>query len=179
VPGAGDQPAQELVVAGAVKHEGVHAVGQEPRQEDVDEERLAAARAGVDQQGAVVVGGVEGVDVRDLAPGVGEAERHPGRRTARGADQRDGVADVAGDVLARQPGDVPAQREGGLPELELAQLTDVHAGVGGGGDLAGGVLDGLGQLHRVGVGAALADRLIDRDLKRRRALVTGELLEQL
>src|ERR687887_139958 len=45
-----------------------------------------------------------------------------------------------------------------------------------GGDLPRGLLDRLGQLHRVGDGAALADRLVDRDLKRRRALMAGELL---
>ena len=76
-------------------------------------------------------------------------------------------------------GDVAAQRQRGLPELELAQLAEVHARVGGGDDLARGLLDGLGELDGVGVGAALADRLVDRDLERRRALVPGQLLEQL
>ena len=103
MPRAGDELAEELVVAGAVEHEGLHAVREEPREQDVDEERLAAAGARVDQQRAVVVRGVERVDQRDLAAGVGERERDPGRRAAAGADQRDGVADVAGDVLARQP----------------------------------------------------------------------------
>ena len=112
-------------------------------------------------------------------PGSVNANGIPVGDPQRGADQRDGVADVAGDVLARQPRDVAAERQRGLPELELAQLAEVHARVGGGDDLAGGLLDGLGELDRVGVGAALADRLVDRDLKRRRALVPGELLEQL
>ena len=147
--------------------------------QDVDQERLAAARARVDQQRAVVVRRVERVDQRDLAAGVGERERDPGRRAAAGADQRHGVADVAGDVLARQPRDVAAERERGLPQLELAQLPEVHARVGGGDDLARGLLDRFGELDRVGVGAALADRLVDRDLERRRALVPGQLLEQL
>ena len=176
---AGDELAQELVVAGAVEDEGLHAVGEKAREQDVDQERLAAAGARVDQQRAVVVRGVERVDQRDLAARVGERERDPGGRPARGADERDGVADVAGDVLARQASDVAPQGERGLPELELAQLAEVHARVGGGDDLAGGLLDGLGELDRVGVGAALADRLVDRDLKRRRPLVPGQLLEQL
>ena len=111
VASAGDERAEELVVAGAVEHEGLHAVREEPRDEDVDEERLAAAGARVDQQRAVVVRGVERVDQRDLAARVGERERDPGRRPAAGADQRDGVADVAGDVLARQPRDVAARAE--------------------------------------------------------------------
>ena len=85
---------------------------------------------------------------------------------------------MAGDVLAREAGDVTAKRERGLPELELAQLAEVHARVGGGHDLAGGLLDRLGELDGVGVGAALADRLVDRDLERGGALVAGELLEQ-
>ena len=136
MPGAGDERAQELVVAGAVEHERLHAVREQPRDQDVDQERLAAAGARVDEQRAVVVGGVERVDQRDLAAGVGERERDPGRRPAAGADQRDGVADVAGDVLARQPREVAAERQRGLPELELAQLAEVHARVGGGDDLA-------------------------------------------
>jgi hypothetical protein len=86
---------------------------------------------------------------------------------------------VAGDVFAPQAGDVASERQRGLPQLELAQLAGVHARVGAGGDLARGLLDGLGQLDGVGVRAAFADRLVDRDLKRRRALVAGELLEQL
>ena len=166
-------------MAGAVEHERLHAVREQPRDQHVDQERLAAAGARVDEQRAVVVGGVERVDQRDLAAGVGERERDPGRRAAAGAHQRDGVADVAGDVLARQPREVAAERQRGLPELELAQLAGVHARVGGGDDLAAGLLDRLGELDRVGVGAALADRLVDRDLERRRALVPGELLEQL
>ena len=123
--------------------------------------------------------GSNGLMQRDLAAGVGERERDAVRRAAAGAHQRHGVADVAGDVLARHPRDVAAERQRGLPELELAQLAGVHARVGGGDDLAAGLLDRLGELHRVRVGAALADRLVDRDLERRRALVTGELLEQL
>ena len=138
-------------MAGAVEHERLHPVRQEARDEHVDQEGLAAAGAGVDEQGAVVVGGVERVDQRDLAAGVGERERDPRRRSAAGADERDRVADVAGDVLARQPRQVAAERQRGLPELELAQLPLVHARVGGGDDLPGGLLDGLGELDRIGV----------------------------
>ncbi len=176
---AGHEPAEELVVAGAIDHERLHAVREQTRDQHVDQERLAAARARVDQQRPVVVGRIERVDQRDLAARVGERERHTLRRAAARADQRDGVADVAGDVLARHPRDVAAERQRGLPELELAQLAGVHARVGGGDDLAAGLLDRLGELHRVRVGAALADRLVDRDLKRRRALVPGELAQQL
>ena len=67
MPRVGDEPAEELVVAGAVEHEGLHAVRQQARDEHVDQERLAAAGARVDQQRAVVVRGVERVQQRDLA----------------------------------------------------------------------------------------------------------------
>ena len=75
---ARDELAEELVVAGAVEDEGLHAVRQEARDEHVDEEGLAAAGAGVDQQRAVVVGWVERVDERDLTARVGEGERDAG-----------------------------------------------------------------------------------------------------
>jgi hypothetical protein len=79
MPGARHQPAEELVVAGAVQHARLHAMGQAARDQDVDQEGLAAARARVDQQRAVVMRGVERVDQRDLAARVGERERDPGR----------------------------------------------------------------------------------------------------
>ena len=179
VPRPGDEPAEELVVPGAIEHERLHAVREEARQQHVDQEGLAAPRARVDQQRAVVVRWVERVDERDFAAGIGERERDPARRSARGADQRDGVADVAGDVLAREPRDVASERQRGLPQLELAQLSEVHPGVGGGDDLAGGLLDRLGKLDRVGVRPALTDRLVDRDLERRRAFMPGQLAQQL
>ena len=166
-------------MAGAVEHEAAHAVRQAAGQDHVDGERLAAAALGVDQQRAVVVRRVERVEQLDRAARLGERERDPGRRAAAGAHQRQGVADVAGHVLARQPRDVAAERQRGLPQLGLAQLALVDARVGGGGQLARGLLDRLGELHRVGVGAALADRLVDRQLVDRGALGPGQLLEQL
>ena len=88
VLGAGDQRAQEGVVAGPVEHVAAHAVGQTAGQQHVDGERLAAAALGVDQHRAVVVGRVERVEQLDRAARLGERERHPGRRAAAGAHQR-------------------------------------------------------------------------------------------
>jgi hypothetical protein len=166
-------------VAGAVEHIAAHPVGQAAGQDHGDGERLAAAALGVDEHGAVVVGGVERVEQLDGAARLGEGERDPGRRAAAGADQRQAVADVAGDVLARQPGHVAAQGQRGLPQLGLAQLALVDAGVGGRCELARGLFDRLRQLDRVGFGAAFADRLVDRQLVDGGALRAGQLLEQL
>ena len=71
------------------------------------------------------------------------------------------------------------KRQRGLPQLKLAQLPEIHAGVGRRDDLLGGVLDRLGQRDGVGVGSALADGLVDRDVVGGGALVPGELFEQL
>ena len=176
---AGNQRAEEGVVAGTVEHVAAHAVRQAARQDHVDGERLAAAALGVDQQRAVVVRRVERVEQLDGAARLGEAERDARRRAAAGADQRQAVADVAGDVLARQPRHVAAQRQRRLPQLGLAQLALVHARVGGGRQAARRLLDRLGELDRVGVGAALADRLVDRQLVDGGPLGAGQLLEQL
>jgi hypothetical protein len=134
-------------------------VREETREQNVDEEGLATARARVDQQCAVVVCGVERVDQRDLAAWIGKGERDPGRRSASGPDQRNRVADVARDVLARQARDVAAKRKRRLPELELAQLPEVYAGVRGRDDLPRGLLDRLGELDGIGFRPTLADRL--------------------
>ena len=166
-------------MAGTVEHVAAHAVRKAAGQDHVNRECLAAAALAVDQQRAVVVRRVERVEQLDGAARLGEAERDARRGAAAGADQRQAVAHVARYVLARQPCHVAAQRQRRLPQLGLAQLALVHARVGGGRQAARRLLDRLGELDRVGVGAALADRLVDRQLVDGGPLGAGQLLEQL
>ena len=124
--------------------------------------------------------GSNGLSSSTVRPGSVNANGIPVGEPQRVPDQRDGVADVAGHVLARQR----ARRRGpsGSEDCHSSgwlQLPLVDAGVGGGGQLPGRLLDRLGELDRVGVGAALADRLVDRQLVDRRALGPGQLFEQL
>src|ERR671914_497326 len=59
-----------------------------------------------------------------------------------------------------RPGSAKAN---GIPEAD-PQRALIDARIGSGRQLARGLFDRLGELHRVGVRAAFADRLVDRQL---------------
>ena len=119
------------------------------------------------------------VEQLDRAAGIGERERQARRGAALRADQRDGVADVAGRVLAHAAGDVAPERQGALPQLGLAELAAVDLAVRGGLELLDAVVDRLAERDEVGRRSARADRLVDADFEHVGAVVAGHLGQQL
>ena len=124
-----EQSGEHLVVASAVDHERARPQRQAPRQQHRGGHRLATPAPAADHDRVVGVLLVVGVDELDGAAGVGERERHPGRRPAPGADQREHVAGVGGGVLPRPAVQVAAQGQARAPQLVLAELPAAHLAV--------------------------------------------------
>ena len=176
--GAFDQPRQGLVVAGAVDHECTRSSREAVRDQHVRRHRLPGPAAAGDQQRVVRMKLVVEVEQLDGAAGVGERERHPGRRPALGPDQRQHVRCVDGRVLADLRGDVASQGQDALPQLLLAEGPGVDFAVAGGLDLLGAEVDRLRQRAQVRVGAAGPELLVDRDVEQAGLLAGGKLAEQ-
>ena len=122
---------------------------------------------------------VVGVHQLDGPAGVRERERHPGRRSAPGADQRHHVAGVGGGVLASPAVHVPPEREARAPQLVLAKLATAHLAVPRGLDRLRTEVDRLRQRGQIRVRPAGAERLVDRDAEQVRGLAGGHLAQQL
>ena len=126
-----DEPGEGLVVAGAIDHERPRARRHTVRHQAIGSHRLATPALAADQQRVVGVKLVVEVQQLDRAAGVGERERHAGRRAALGADQRQHVRRVDGRVLAHLRGDVAAERQHRLPQPLLAKRAGVDLAVAG------------------------------------------------
>ena len=178
--GAGDQPGQQFVVAGAVDHERARAAARSARASI----RLAVivlpdAAAAADQQRVVGVLGVVGVQALERAAGVGERERDPVGRAAAGADQRDAcrrrcgwrTCARGGRRRARAAACSPTARAGGTRRGRPCSRRRTRSPRRSSRPPR--------RARRGRARARGAQRLVDRHLEQAGALVAGHLGQQL